>query len=781
MKTTAFTSPLYPICSSLSPHRHPPVQPLLPPKPPAASPPLRLSLSNRRRFDSVLRVSVEQEVGFVEFSPDPSEAERFDFDGSCSDADLKLPPSAALEVKELDELPEQWRRSKIAWLCKELPAQKSSTLVRILNAQRKWLQQEDITYVAVHCMRIRQHETGFKVYKWMLSQPKFGFDFALATKLADYMGKDRKYLKCREIFDGIIKQGRVPTESTFHILIIAYLSSSDQGCLQEACSIYNRMIQSGGYRPPLSLHNALFRALVSCPGGTAKLYLKQAEFIFHNVVTSGLEVHKDVYGGLIWLHSYQDAIDKDRIVGLRKEMKRAGFQEGNDVLLSVLRACSRDGDVEEAERVWAKLENSENGIPSQAFIYKMEAYAKVGDPMKSLEIFREMKKTPGSVNTVAYHKIIEILSKAQELELAESHMSEFKASGLKPLMPSYIDMLTMYFSLELHDKLDSTFTECLEKCRPNRTVYNIYLDSLLETGNISKAEETFDLMLATGTIGVNLRSCNGMLNAYISAEDYTKAEKLYDLMCEKKFVVEPELIDKLEYVLTLVKKAVKKPVSPKLTKDQREILVGLILGGLRIESDEEKKNHAILFEFNENKLTHLILKRYLYNQFHEWLLPSSRVSDMDDDIPQRFFTIAHSFFGFYADQFRPNGRPTIPKLIDRWLSPFVLAYWYMFGGHRSPAGDIMLKVKGDPDGVLKIIKVLKARSLECKVKRKGRVFWIGFLGNNSTWFWELVEPYVLEEVRSLLKPCQENNTSDSVAQNSSLNFSENASDDSDTD
>ena len=96
----------------------------------------------------------------------------------------------------------------------------------------------------------------------------------------------------------------MPSESTFHLLIVAYLSSSIQGYLEEACSIYNRMIQLGGYLPRLSLHNSLFSALVSQPGASSKHYLKQAEFIFHNEVTSGLEIHKDIYGGLIWLHSH---------------------------------------------------------------------------------------------------------------------------------------------------------------------------------------------------------------------------------------------------------------------------------------------------------------------------------------------------------------------------------------------------------------------------------------------------------------------------------------------
>lgn len=68
-----------------------------------------------------------------------------------------------VEVKELEELPEQWRRSRLAWLCKELPSHKAGTLVRILNGQKKWMRQDDSTYVVVHCTRIRENEAAFQV------------------------------------------------------------------------------------------------------------------------------------------------------------------------------------------------------------------------------------------------------------------------------------------------------------------------------------------------------------------------------------------------------------------------------------------------------------------------------------------------------------------------------------------------------------------------------------------------------------------------------------------
>lgn len=102
----------------------------------------------------------EEESGDLAGFP---ESEPFDSEQKFASVDLKHLSAPELEVKELDELPEQWRRSKLAWLCKELPAHKLGTLTRILNAQKKWLTQEDATYLAVHCMRIRENETGFRV------------------------------------------------------------------------------------------------------------------------------------------------------------------------------------------------------------------------------------------------------------------------------------------------------------------------------------------------------------------------------------------------------------------------------------------------------------------------------------------------------------------------------------------------------------------------------------------------------------------------------------------
>lgn len=670
--------------------------------------------------------------------------------------------SPELEVFELDELPEKWRRSRIAWLCKELPAYKHSTFTRILNAQRKWLTQDDATYITVHCLRIRNNDAAFRVYSWMLRQHWYHFNFALSTRVADCLAREGKVEKCREVFDAMIKQGRVPAESTFHLLVVAYLSMPGGRCLQEACTIYNQMIQMGGYKPRLSLHNSLFRALVSKTGGTAKHNIRQAEFVYHNIVTSNLAVHRDIYVGLIWLHSYQDIIDRDRIKALRDEMERAGFEESTDVLVSLMRASSKEGDIKETEATWHILLQSGCELPAQAFVCRMELYARTGEPMKSLEMFMEMKSRNIPPNVASYHKIIEIMAKAREIQIAEKLMDEFVESHMKHLMPAFLDLMYMYLDLDMHEKLEETFTKCLARCRPNRILYTIYLESLVRIGNVMKAEEIFGEMHKNGTIGTNAKSCNIMLRGYLSAEDYQKAEGIYDLMRKKKYDVPVDSLEKLQNGLLSSKKVAKpaKPVSMMLDQEQREILIGLLLGGTQIQSHAQKGVHIVNFKFQEDSNAHSILRMHIHERFFEWLPSACRAINNESEIPYQFSTIPHAHFGFFANQFFLKGQPVLPKLVHRWLSPRVLAYWFMFGGFRLQSGDIVLKVSGgNKDGVERIVGSLQTRSLTCKVKRKGRLFWIGFQGMNADSFWKIIEPYVLDSSASSM--VQESHSIDS--------------------
>lgn len=188
-----------------------------------------------------------------------------------------------------------------------------------------------------------------------------------------------------------------------------------------------------------------------------------------------------------------------------------------------------------------------------------------------------------------------------------------------------------------------------------------------------------------------------------------------------------------------------KPVSMKLDQEECEILIGLLLGGTQIESYAQRGVHIVNFKFQEYSNAHSVLRVHIHERFFELLPSASRSFDDESKIPYQFSTIPHSHFSFFADQFFLKGQPILPKLVHRWLSPRVLAYWFMFGGFKLPSGDIVLKLSGgNSEGVERIVNSLHAQSVTSRVKRKGGFFWIGFQGSSADSFWKMIEPYVLD-------------------------------------
>jgi len=64
--------------------------------------------------------------------------------------------------------------------------------------------------------------------------------------------------------------------------------------------------------------------------------------------------------------------------------------------------------------------------------------------------------------------------------------------------------------------------------------------------------------------------------------------------------------------------------------------------------------------------------------------------------------------------------------------------------------------------------------MECRVKKKGKVFWIGLQGTNSALFWKLIEPHVLENLKEHLKPASESLDNVKEAEEQSINFKSNS-------
>lgn len=119
----------------------------------------------------------------------------------------------------------------------------------------------------------------------------------------------------------------------------------------------------------------------------------------------------------------------------------------------------------------------------------------------------------------------------------------------------------------------------------------------------------------------------------------------------------------------------------KLSDNQREILVGTLLGDAHLESRDAGRTYRIKIEQSER---HKDYVEHLYREFAEWVRTppqaKSKERNRKGTVNWWFQTLSHSAFRFYAQQFYRNDKKYVPKLIHRWLTPKALAYWFMDDG-----------------------------------------------------------------------------------------------------
>lgn len=194
----------------------------------------------------------------------------------------------------------------------------------------------------------------------------------------------------------------------------------------------------------------------------------------------------------------------------------------------------------------------------------------------------------------------------------------------------------------------------------------------------------------------------------------------------------------------------------KLTPRQREILVGLLLG----DGSLERTGRATFRLEVEQSATRKPYVMHLYREFERWVLtpPRNRVPKTNAGVEGNwtFQTVSHPSLRFYGTQFYGEDGKVVPKLIDHWLTPLGLAYWFMDDGSikSKESKGIILNTEGfKKSEVERLIRVLGSKfSLEASLRKQRDGYQIYVSGRSYERFIELVEPYVIEEMRYKLPP-----------------------------
>jgi len=190
-----------------------------------------------------------------------------------------------------------------------------------------------------------------------------------------------------------------------------------------------------------------------------------------------------------------------------------------------------------------------------------------------------------------------------------------------------------------------------------------------------------------------------------------------------------------------------------LTSEQREALVGLILGDVCLESHNKGRTYRVKVE---QSAQHESYVSHLHGLFDPWVLSppyrrQASASNGSTTLSWAFNTVSHAAFRFYAHQFYGEQGKQVPELIHHWLTPRGLAYWFMDDGSMksSQSKAVIFNTQGFvKHDVERLAVVLQTHfALQAKPRHQPDGYQIYVSGSSYDRFVQLIDPYLIEDMR----------------------------------
>jgi len=184
----------------------------------------------------------------------------------------------------------------------------------------------------------------------------------------------------------------------------------------------------------------------------------------------------------------------------------------------------------------------------------------------------------------------------------------------------------------------------------------------------------------------------------------------------------------------------------KLTKKQREVLVGILLGDAHLE-----RPYRIVIEQGDKHKAYIEHLLGVFANFVGASPPRKREVRLGEKIHINwcFQTRHHVSFLFYAQQFY-HPRKRVPPIIHRLLTPRAIAYWYMDDGSikSKQSKGVIFNTQGFCyKDVCTLCDVLaKKFQLKCWPRKQKEGYQIYVSGDSYERLRELIYPYLIPEM-----------------------------------
>ena len=196
----------------------------------------------------------------------------------------------------------------------------------------------------------------------------------------------------------------------------------------------------------------------------------------------------------------------------------------------------------------------------------------------------------------------------------------------------------------------------------------------------------------------------------------------------------------------------------RLTPEQWEASIGLMLGDASLQSQNKGKTYRMKFEWSNKTKPYL---DHVFNLFDEWVLSSphkkARLSPKGNlVITWGFQTISHEAFNSLAKLFLINNKKGIlDSLIRDHLTVRGLAYWFMDDGGKldynknSKNKSLVLNTQSFTEKEVEILstELMEKFNFDCEIRsNKGKQV-IVIKNSSYPLFYELVNPYIIPSMK----------------------------------
>ena len=189
-----------------------------------------------------------------------------------------------------------------------------------------------------------------------------------------------------------------------------------------------------------------------------------------------------------------------------------------------------------------------------------------------------------------------------------------------------------------------------------------------------------------------------------------------------------------------------------LSKRQKEILIGLILGDGHLEKLYTPRSGRLKVEHSYKQKDYV---DWLYKEFRNWVRskPKIRKVNVWGKLRKnyRFSTYGHEILGGFRKRFYKGKKKIVPNDLEKDITFLGLAVWYMDDGSIKSARHkgIFLNTQGfEESSVMKLQTVLKNKFGIVSTTRKdkgGKQIYLG--GESGEKFIALIEPYIISSMK----------------------------------